>query len=132
MRVNNKKRTNNIAAENEETLVESQKFMEPLSKKKKRMGEKQKLIKKKERSFRWTKEMIEYLLDSLKRYKVMCNFSRKDFDADKSVQNSKLRKEIPKIPNKYEVLLHLKLLLTQELIYQFSRGKNLRQNKIRK
>ena len=91
MRVNNKKRTNNIAAENEETLVESQNFMEPLSKKKKRMGEIQKLIKKKERSFRWTKEMIEYLLYSLKRYKVMCNFSRKDFDADKSVQNSKLR-----------------------------------------
>ena len=43
--------------------------------------------------------MTEYLLDSLKRYKVMCNFSDKDFDADKTVRYSKLRKEMGK---KYE------------------------------
>ena len=54
----------------------------------------------------------------------MCNFSRKGFDADKTAHNSKLRKEMAK---KYEVFLHLKLLLTQELIYRFSRRKNLRE-----
>ena len=106
-----------MAAENEETLAEGQNFMEPPSKKKKPMGEKQKLIKKKEK-FQRTEEMIEYLLDSLKRYKVMFDFSRKDFDADKTVQNSKLRKEIAKM---FEALLQLKLPLTQELIYRFSR-----------
>ena len=57
------------------------------------MGQKQKLIKKKEK-FQWTEEMVEYLLDSLKRYKVMCDFSEKDFDAGKTVRHSKLRKEI--------------------------------------
>ena len=41
---------------------------------------KQKLINKKER---WTKGMVEYLLDSLKIYKVMCDFSGKGFDAVK-------------------------------------------------
>ena len=41
---------------------------------------KQKLINKKER---WTKGMVEYLLDSLKIYKVMCDFSGKNFDAVK-------------------------------------------------
>ena len=43
--------------------------------------------------------MVEYLLDLLKRYKVMCDFYRKDFDANKTVQDSKLRKEMA---NKYE------------------------------
>ena len=110
MRVNNKKITNNIVAENEETLVESSRQKE------KKYGRKAETDKEKRKKFQWTKEMIEYLLDSLKRYKVMCSFSRKDFDADKTVQNSKLRKEMAK---KYEVLLHLKLLLTQELIYRW-------------
>ena len=48
----------------------------------------------------------------------MFDFSRKDFDAGKTVQNSKLRKETAKM---YEALLQLKLPLTQELIYRFSR-----------
>ena len=43
--------------------------------------------------------MVEHLLDSLRRYKVICDFSGKDFDADKTVQYSKLRKEMAK---KYE------------------------------
>ena len=43
--------------------------------------------------------MVEHLLDSLRRYKVICDFSEKDFDADKTVQYSKLRKEMAK---KYE------------------------------
>ena len=45
--------------------------------------------------------MVEYLLDLLKRYKVMCDFYRKgkDFDANKTVQYNKLRKEMAK---KYE------------------------------
>ena len=38
--------------------------------------------------------MVKYLLDSLKRYKVMCEFSEKDFDAGKTVRYGKLRKEI--------------------------------------
>ena len=40
-----------MSSENVEILVESQNLKEPLSKKKKHMGEKQKLVKKKERSF---------------------------------------------------------------------------------
>ena len=60
MRVNDKKITDNISAENVEILVESQNFMEPPNKKKKHMEEKQKLIKKKEK-FNWTKEMVEIL-----------------------------------------------------------------------
>ena len=43
--------------------------------------------------------MVEYLLDSLKSYKVICYFSEKDFDADKTVRYSKLRKGMAK---KYE------------------------------
>ena len=53
--------------------------------------------REKRKKFQWTQEMIKYLLDSLKRYKVMCNFSRNDFDANKTVQNSKLRKEMAKV-----------------------------------
>ena len=43
--------------------------------------------------------MVEYVIDWLKRYKVMCDFSGKDFDANKTVQYSKLRKKMMK---KYE------------------------------
>ena len=86
MRVNDKKITDNISAENVEILVESQNFMEPPNKKKKHMEEKQKLIKKKERSLTGPKRWLKYLLDLLKGYKVMCNFPEKGFDADKTVQ----------------------------------------------
>ena len=51
----------------------------------------------------------------------MCEFSLKDFDADKTVQYIKLRKEMAK---KYE-FVQLKLLSSQELIYQFRGGRNL-------
>ena len=44
-----------MPVEKVETLMESQNFMELSSKKKKRMGEKQKLIRKKERRFRGVK-----------------------------------------------------------------------------
>ena len=81
-------------------------------KQKERMGEKQKL-KKIKKKFQWTEEIVEYLLDSLKRYQVMCDFSRKDFDADKTVQYSKLWKEMRK---NIEVLVQLKLRPT---IYRF-------------
>ena len=40
--------------------------------------------------------MVEYLLDSLKTYKVTYDFSGKDFDADKTVHYSKLRNEMAK------------------------------------
>ena len=53
---------------------------------KKRVAEKQKLIRKKERHFRGLKR---YFLDSLKRYKVIVGLSEKDFDAYKIVQYSK-------------------------------------------
>ena len=55
MRFSNKK-INKMPAENVEALVESQNFMELSSRKKKKcMGEKQKLIRKKERRFRGLK-----------------------------------------------------------------------------
>ena len=53
----------------------------------------------------------------------MCEFSLKGFDADKTVQYIKLRKEMAK---KYE-FVQLKLLSSQELIYQFRRGTNLKE-----
>ena len=43
--------------------------------------------------------MAAYLLDSLKRYKIKCDFSGKDFDPYKTVQYSELPKEMAK---KYE------------------------------
>ena len=46
------------------------------------MGVKQKLINKNKG---WTEEMIDCLLDSLKRYNVICDFSGKDFDAVKKM-----------------------------------------------
>ena len=53
----------------------------------------------------------------------MCHFSGKDFDADKTVQYSKLRNKMAK---KYKGFVQLKLLLAQELIYRFRRGRNLK------
>ena len=41
--------------------------------------------------------MVEYLLDSLRRYKVMCNFSGKDLDADKTFSTVNYEKEWQKI-----------------------------------
>ena len=52
--------------------------------------------KKKRKTFQGSEEIVEYLLDSLKRYKVIGRFSGKDFDAEKIVQYSKQRKEMPK------------------------------------
>ena len=75
---------------------------------------------KKEKRFSGPKR---YFLDLLKVYKVMCEFSLKGFDADKTVQYIKLRKEMTK---KYE-FVQLKLLSSQELIYQFRRGRNLKE-----
>ena len=69
-----------------ETLLESQNFMEPPSKKRKTYARETETEKEKRKKFQWTEEMVEYLLDSLRRYKVMCDFSGKDFDADKTVQ----------------------------------------------
>ena len=74
--------TDNMSVENVEILVDSQNFMEPPNKRKRNLGGKQKLIKK----FQLTEEVVEYLLDLLKRYKVMCDFFGKDFDATKTVQ----------------------------------------------
>ena len=58
MCVINKKIINNMATENVETFVESQNFMESLSKKKQLMQEKQKLKKKKESSFSGPKRWL--------------------------------------------------------------------------
>ena len=60
-------------------------------------GRETKSDKEKRKKFQWTKEMVEYLLDSLKSYKVMFDFSVKDFSAEKTVQYSTLRKEMAKI-----------------------------------
>ena len=86
MRVNDKKITENMSAENVEILEKSQNFMEPPNKKEKHMEEKQKLIKKKERSLVGPKRWLKYLLDLLKGYKLMCNFPGKGFDTNKTVQ----------------------------------------------
>ena len=86
MRVNDKKITENMSAENVEILEKSQNFMEPPNKKEKHMEEKQKLIKKKERSLVGPKRWLKYLLDLLKGYKFMCNFPGKGFDTNKTVQ----------------------------------------------
>ena len=68
-------------------------------KRKKTYGGETETNKGKREKFQWTEEMLEYLLDSLKRYKVMYDFSERESDADKTVRYSKLRKEMRK---KYE------------------------------
>ena len=60
------------------------------------MGEKEKLIRRKRKTFRGTEEIVEYFLDSLKRCKVIGGLSGKNFDAGKIFQYSKQRKETPK------------------------------------
>ena len=84
-----------MATENVETLLESQTLWNLRSKREKCLEEKQKL--KKRKKFQWTEEMVEYLLDSLRRYKVMCNFSGKDLDADKTFSTVNCEKEWQKI-----------------------------------
>ena len=79
-----------MTAENVETLLESQNFMESPSKKNKTYGSETETDKEKRKTFQWTEEILEYFLDSLKTHKVMCEFSGKDFDADKTVQYNKL------------------------------------------
>ena len=88
-----------MSAENDEILVESQNFVEPPSKKKKAYGTETETDKEKIEKFQWTEEIVEYLLDSPQRYNVMYDFSGKDFNAGKTVQYSKLPKEMAK---KYE------------------------------
>ena len=88
-----------MSSEKVEILVESKNFKEPPSKKKKTYGRETETNKEIRQKFQWTEKMVEYLLDSRQRYKVICNFSGKDFDPDKTVQDSKLRKEMAK---KYE------------------------------
>ena len=67
--------------------------------------------------------MVEHLLDSLRRYKVICDFSGQDFDAEKTVQYSKLRKEMVK--KEMKVLVQLKLPSTQVLIHRFRRARTM-------
>ena len=55
--------------------MESQNFKEPPSKKKKEYERDTETDKEKREKFQWTEEMVEYLIHSLKRYKVMCDFS---------------------------------------------------------
>ena len=83
-----------MSAENVEILLESQNFKEPPCKKKNTHKRERETDKEKREKFQQTKEMVEYLLDSLKRYKVMFDFSGRSFNADKIVQYSKLRKEM--------------------------------------
>ena len=89
-----------MSSEKVEILVESKNFKEPPSKKKKAYGRETETNKEIREKFQWTEKMVGYLLDSRQRYKVICNISGKDFDPDKTVQDSKLRKEMAK---KYEV-----------------------------
>ena len=82
-----------MSTENVEFLVESQNLQ---AKRKKTYGRETETDKELREKFRWTEEMVVYLLDSLKRYKVMCEFSGKDFDPGTTVQYSKLQKEMAK------------------------------------
>ena len=88
-----------MSAENVQILVESWNFKEPPNKKKKTYGRETETNKEKREKFQWTEEMVEYSPDSLKRYKVMCDFFEREFDTDETVWHSKLRKEMGK---KYE------------------------------
>ena len=88
-----------MSAENDGILVESQNFEEPPSKKIKTYGRETETAKEKREKFWWTEEIVENLLYSPQRYRVIHHFSGKDFDAYKTVQYSKLRKEMAK---KYE------------------------------
>ena len=47
---------------------------------------KRKTDREKRNTFQGTEEIVEYFLDSLKRYKVIGGLSEKGFDADKIVQ----------------------------------------------
>ena len=62
------------------------KFYGTSKQKKKKFGRETETHKEKGQKFQLTEEMVEYLLDLLKRYKVMCDFFGKDFDANKTVQ----------------------------------------------
>ena len=56
-----------------EILVERQNLMEPPSKKKKKtFGREKETDKEKREKFQWTEEIVEQLLNSLERCKVMC------------------------------------------------------------
>ena len=88
-----------MSAKNVEILVESQNFKELRNQKKKTYGREPETNTEKRKKFQWTEEIVQYLLSSQKRYKLTYNFSEKDFDTDKTVLDSKLRKEMAK---KYE------------------------------
>ena len=62
-----------MSAKNIEILVESSKQKE------KTYGREKETNKEKRMNFQGSEEMVEHLPDSLKRYKVMCNFSGKEF-----------------------------------------------------
>ena len=79
--------------------MESQNFKEPPSKKKKEYERDTETDKEKREKFQWTEEMVEYLIHSLKRYKVMCDFSWKDLDPVKTFPYNELRIEMA---TKYE------------------------------
>ena len=80
--------------------------------------------KEKRKTFQGTEGIVEYVLHSLKRYKVTCEFSGKDFDADKTVQYKKREKKQWK---SMKLLVQFKLLPTQELICRFRKKRSLKE-----
>ena len=80
--------------------------------------------KEKNKKFQWTEEMVQYLLDSLKRHIIIRNFSRKDFDANETVQYSKLWKEMAK---KYEDFGPVGTLANPKADLRFRRRRNLKE-----
>ena len=73
--------------------------------------------------------MVQYFLDSLKKHTAMSSFSGKDVGANKSVQYSKLRKEMAK---SMKILVQLELLPTQKLVYDSGEEGILGKSKTRK
>ena len=68
--------------------------------------------------------MVQYFLDSLKKHTAMSSFSGKDVGANKTVQYSKLRKEMAK---KYEDFGPVGTPANSKAGLRFRRRRNLRE-----
>ena len=70
--------------------------------------------KEKRKTFHGTEEIVEFFLDSLKRYKVIGGLSGRDFNVDKLFSTVNSEKNCQ---NSMKVLVQFKLLPIEELIY---------------
>ena len=61
----------------------------------------------KKQSFKWTPEMVENLIESIKSFEASMTFKNLDFDADKAAQYSAVRETMADIYCDDETLLGL-------------------------